>query len=111
MHPPIHSDLAKLSGQLTKNNARVGAFVKSLPGWVDRMVDMAAQQDWRDVRQLSEYLALSSESCGCSNLHERACQLADECRKPDNELGIRRSVVRLIGACGRAGTDNTARAE
>ncbi len=93
-------DLGGLSDQLAADNVRVDAFINSLPGYVDRLVDVATAKDWQGVRRLSEYLAMTSESCGLVKLNQRALDLAEQSQEPDNETAIRRGVVRVIGACG-----------
>ena len=104
--PTTTPDLTSLNSQLAANTARVSQYVETLTARVDRLVEATMTEDWQEVRRLSDHLAQSSNSYGYEAIGERARRVCDEMDKPDkpetNVLEIKRSVLRLIGACGRA---------
>lgn len=99
-------DLAGLNSQLAANTARVSQYVETLSTRVDRLVDATMAEDWQEVRRLSDHLARNSNNYGYEAIGERARRVCDEMDNPGdaeaNVLEIKRSVLRLIGACGRA---------
>ena len=104
--PPSTPHLAELNAQLAANAARVSQYVETLTARVDRLVEATMTEDWREVRRLSDHLAQSSNNYGYEAISERARRVCDEMDKPGdpeaNVQEIKRSVLRLIGACGRA---------
>ncbi len=95
-------DLAKLSARLAANNARVDAFLNSLPSRIDRLVEAALDGDWDSVRRMSEYLAMSGEACDCPELAARAMAVASDAKTAADSTSLRRGVLRLICECGKA---------
>lgn len=95
-------DLAKLSARLAANNARVDAFLNSLPSRIDRLVEAALAGDWDQVRQVSEFIALSGAACDCPELAAKAEVVANEAKQATDSTTLRRGVLRLICECGRA---------
>ena len=102
MADEIRRDLAHLSSTLAKNNARVARFIDSLSRRVDQLVEAALQEDWEEVRRVSDFLVRAGDTYGFPALVECAQRVCDETSKPKNQLGIKRSVVRLIGSCGKS---------
>ena len=104
--PSSTPNLAELNSQLAANASRVSQYVDTLTARVDRLVEATMSEDWPEVRRLSDHLALSSNSYGYEAIGERARRVCDEMDKPGNPetnvLEIKRSVLRLIGVCGRA---------
>jgi tRNA A58 N-methylase Trm61 len=103
-------DLARLNLQLAANAARVSQYVETLTSRVDRLVEATMTEDWQEVRRLSDHLSQSSNSYGYEAIGERARRVCDAMDQPGdaeaNVLEIKRSVLRLIGACGRARQPN-----
>lgn len=95
-------DLAHLSETLAKNNARVARFVDSLSRRIDQLVEAALQEEWEEVRRVSDFLVHAGDTYGFPVLVESAQQVCDETKKPENQLAIKRSIVRLIGSCGKS---------
>lgn len=95
-------DLAKLSARLAANNARVDAFLNSLPSRIDRLVEAALAGDWDQVRQVSEFIAMSGAACDCTELAAKAEAVAKEAKQATDSTTLRRGVLRLICECGRA---------
>ena len=93
-------DIACLSGRIEADNKRVLRYLDRLPQRVDSLVEALQQTDLNEVRRLSEYLADASDDAGCDTVSYRAERVCEELKKPNNLRGVKRSVVRLIGACG-----------
>ena len=102
MQQQTSPDLGTLTDQLALDNARVSKFVDSLFGQVDDLIDATMQSDWSEVTQLCKTMARTSAEHGYPIVSERAEQVCEAARKPQNELAIKRSIVKLIGSCGRA---------
>ncbi len=101
MYPQECPDLAGMASKMAANHARVAEYAETLTGRVDALVEATVRGDWSEVRDQTERLAQSSRGTGhraVSALCQRVCTELDS---PNNELGIRRSIVRLIGTCGR----------
>lgn len=94
-------NIAEIAGRLSADNARVNRFVDGLVQRIDTLVDAATRSDWEEVRRLGEYIARSSATYGYPIISESAKKVC-EATAEDNELEIKRSVVKLIGASGRA---------
>ena len=104
--PTTTPDLTSLNSQLAANTARVSQYVETLTTRVDKLVEATMAEDWQEVRRLSDHLAQNSINYGYPAIGARARRVCDETDKPgqaeENVLEIKRSVLRLIGACGRA---------
>lgn len=98
----VKPDLAKLSARLAANNARVDAFLNSLPSRIDRLVEAALDGDWQKVQQMSEFIAMSGQSCNCTDLAKTAENVAEQAKSASDSTTLRRSVLRLICECGKA---------
>ncbi len=95
-------DLAHLSSTLAKNNARVARFIDSLSRRMDQLVAAALQEDWDEVGRVSDFLVRAGDTYGFPALVESAQHVCDETKKSENQLAIKRSIVRLIGSCGKS---------
>lgn len=93
-------DLRTISRRLADHNGRVARFVEALPRRVDKLVEATQTRDWSEVRRLSEFLACSSDIFGCTEVAQAAHAVCKEVDEPDNEVAVKRSVIRLIGSCG-----------
>jgi hypothetical protein len=58
--------------------------------------------DWDQVRQVSEFIALSGAACDCPELAAKAEVVANEAKQATDSTTLRRGVLRLICECGRA---------
>ncbi len=96
------TDLAHLSSALAANNARVARFADGLTRRIDQLVEAALQEDWEEVRRVSDFLARSGDAHGYSELAQLAETVRDETQKPENQLAIKRSILRLIGTSSKA---------
>ena len=93
-------DLRTISRRLADHNGRVARFVEALPRRVDKLVEATQARDWSEVRRLSEFLACSSDIFGCTEVAQAAHSVCKEVDEPDNEVAVKRSVIRLISSCG-----------
>ena len=93
-------DLRAMSRRLADHNNRVTRYVEALPRRVDKLVEATRSRDWSEVRRLSEFLACSSDIFGCSEVAQAAHRVCQEVDEPDNEMAVKRSVIRLISSCG-----------
>jgi succinylarginine dihydrolase len=97
-------DLAHSASEMAVNAARVCRSADMLSGRIDEMVAAVSQEQWREVQELSRQLAQSSRSLGFRAISALAQRVCDEAEKPHNKLGIKRSLLRLIGVHGRSGS-------
>jgi hypothetical protein len=105
-HTP-NADLAKPIAKAAADNARVSRYMDSLVGRMDRLVEATTASDWSEVRRVSENLQRTGRNYGCPSIAQRAEKVCDEMDEPNNTLEINRSVLRLIGACGREQASRT----
>ena len=92
---------AELNNRLAGSAARVRQFADNLLEQTDRLVEASIQEDWSEVARLSEFIARGGEIYGYPEVAERAWQIFHDLQEPDNAAGIKRGIVRLLGACGR----------
>lgn len=105
MHPmslPSPSDIAKTSQRLASNNARVAAVLNSLPGLLDQLIAAADRRDWTELVRQSDSLAELGRTLKCETLAMPAAELAAVAEARRNEHEIKRHLLRVIGAAGRA---------
>lgn len=79
-------------------------FLEVLPARMDQLVEAALQEDWSEVRRLSGLLTRMSRDFGYRTLGDCAQRVRSEADKPENQLGIKRSIVQLISSCGKSRT-------
>ncbi|MBN2474077.1 MAG: hypothetical protein JXB62_05695 [Pirellulales bacterium] len=101
---PQRPDLSQLSAKMAANQARVAQFVEHLDGSVDELVAAAGRQDWGDVQRLSGQIAEQGRASGFRAVSAMAQRVFDEAHRPNNALGIKQSLIRLIGTCGQTST-------
>lgn len=108
MHDHERAAIAELSAKLAADNLRVIAFIDSLVGRVDNLVDSAKAGDWQEVQRVSDYVARSGATYGYPLISESAQKLS-EAVSANDELLMKRRLLKLIGACGRAERPKTER--
>jgi len=96
-----HPDLGRISSRMAANLSKVAEYADALASRIDDLVAATAQRDWKAVEQASRQLAESSRAEGYRAISALSERVRLEAAKPDNALGIKRSVIRLIGTCGR----------
>jgi len=101
--PGLSPNIHQAATRLAANHARVVQAVEGLAPEIDALVAATVRHDWNEVGRLSWHMAVNSRSGGYRALSAMAQKVYDETTKPTNELGIRRSLIRLIGTCGRTG--------
>lgn len=92
--------IAQLSEKLAADNLRVIGFFDSLTGRVDNMIETAAEGDWQEVARVSDYVARAGATYGYPLIAESARRLSQAVSAND-ELLMKRSLLKLIGVCGR----------
>jgi HPt (histidine-containing phosphotransfer) domain-containing protein len=98
---PGKPDLSGFSARLAADNIKVQHFLTVLESDIDRIIAIVETQDWTELRRITSEMALNADNCGYSSMAKIARQIYDAADRPGNERGIRRAVMRLIGACGR----------
>ena len=93
-------DLRSTARRLADHTKRVARFIEGLPRRVDKLVDATRARDWSEVRRLSEFLACSSDIFGCTEVAQAAQRVCQEVDTADNDVAVKRSVIRLVGSCG-----------
>ena len=83
-------------------HARAAKSIDVLAAGVDRLVAAASQRDWHAVAQISHELAKDSRSRGFRGVTALAERVHQEAHKPDNDIAVKRSLIRLICTCGRS---------
>lgn len=93
--------LRKLNAALAANNARLTLLSDQMVRQIDRMTDAAARDDWQQVGDASAAILEASRAANETEVNEaarRVCQGVEQTAPP---VSLRRSMVRLIGSCGR----------
>jgi len=96
-------DLSKAAATMAANQVRVIRYADLLSSSMDELIAATAREDWSEVQRVSGELAEQSRSNGYRGVSAMAQRVCDEAHRPENSLGIKRSLVRLIGTCGRVG--------
>lgn len=102
MNLPSPRDLAQTNQRLAANNARVATVLNSLPDLLDQLIAAAVRRDWSEVTRQSDWLAALGRSLKCEALSGPAAELAAVAETRASELEIKRHLIRVIGAAGRA---------
>ncbi len=95
-------DIATMSRTMAANHERVVESIDIMASAIDGLVEAAAAKDWQAVGQLSRALAEGSRSLGFRAVAALAQRVDVEAHKPDNDIAVKRSLVRLIGTYGRS---------
>jgi hypothetical protein len=93
--------VSQLNARLAQNASRVRQFADNLIEQTDQLVEASIQEDWTEVGRLSEYIARGSEMFGNPDVAKQAWNVIHQLQQPENVTGVRRGIVRLLGACGR----------
>ena len=97
-------DLSRLTATMAANQAKVARHVETLGGSIDELVTATLRQDWSEVQRLSGQLAADGRASGFRAVSALAQRVLDEAHRPHNDVGVRRSLIRLIGTYGRTST-------
>ncbi len=98
--PEIH-DPAAACTRISANQIRIDRAADALLSHLDALVQTAIEEDWSGVARESEALAEQSRAAGHRAVSALAKRVCHEAHQPQNATGIRRSLIRLIGTCGR----------
>ena len=102
-HGSRPTDLSYLASTMAANQQRVAAYTARLAECIDQLVHAATCRDWDAIRGLSQQLAADSRQAGYRAISAMADTLCQEAQRPDNEVGVKRGLIRLIGTYGRSG--------
>ncbi len=94
-------NLGPMSAEMAKNVSLATVYADTMAAAVDQLVMAANRDDWDELGAISQQLAHNGRQSGQRAVSAMAQIVCDESKKPGNALGTRRSLVRLIGACGR----------
>ena len=94
--------IASMSRTMAADHARVAKSIDVLAASIDGLVAAAAERDWHAVGRISRELAEDSRSQGYRGVTALAERVHEEAHKPDNDIAVRRSLIRLIGTYGRS---------
>jgi hypothetical protein len=94
-------NLAQLNTRLAADNFRVNQWIDGLVERIDRIVDATMRSDWMEVKRLAGFIAKSSAIYGFPLLAENAERVVAASQE-QNEAEVKRNVIKLIGAAGRA---------
>ncbi len=94
-------DLAGMAATMAADQAKVTQHAEKVASDVDALVSAASREDWNEVQQLSQQLADGSRASGYRAVSALAQRVCEEAIRVDNAEGIKRSLIRLIGTCGR----------
>ncbi len=94
-------NIAQMTTRLAANQARVTNYVDTLATRIDELVAATGREDWDEVGQLSGRLAQQSRDQGHRSISALAQQVHEKAEQPHQPLGLKRSLLRLIGQCGR----------
>ncbi len=99
---PSPRDFARANQRLASNNARVATVLQSLPSLLGQLIAAADRRDWSEVVRQSESLAELGRTLKCDTLALPAEELAAVAEARSGEVEIKRHLLRVIGAAGRA---------
>jgi len=93
--------MAEITRQLASDNERVQSFVNGMPQHIDQLVEAAKAEEWQEVKRVSDYISRSTKLYGYPEVAERADRVTQAMNTPENELEVKRSVLKLISEYGR----------
>ena len=96
--------IATMSRNMAAYHARAAKSIEILATSVDGLVAAAAERDWQTVGQIAGELAKDSRSQGYRGVTALAKRVHEEAHKPDNDIAVKRSLIRLVGTYGRSQT-------
>jgi len=83
------------------NQIRIDRCADALAGHIDRLAEAAGRDDWAEVGRIGGEMAARSRAAGYRAVSALADRVCHEAQRPHNAQGVKRSVIRLIGTCGR----------
>lgn len=86
---------------LSQNQGRVAAAVDALDRQIQALISAAVREDWEKVAFVSRHMAAMGRAEGRRSLAALAQQVYEDASQPNNEVAVKRSLIRLIGTHGR----------
>ena len=88
--------------RMSANLRRIEAFADAALEQLDRAIAASQSEDWGSVQRICEELARAAQTRQSGPLGPLAQRVAHEAGQPEGgHLAARRSLVRLVGTCGR----------
>lgn len=103
MPEQLRPDPAHPASSMATKQGIAGQYLDTLAGRIDELVAATARADWDQVQRVCRELADGGRVHGCRAITAAAEHVCDEVNRPCNVLGIKRSLIRMIGTCGRIG--------
>lgn len=97
--PPPLSDL---SDRMADNLGRTLDSVEKMTSQVDDLLAAVSDKDWHRLDQGSDQLTKTARELGYHGVSACARNVRQESSKPDNEVRVKRSMIRLIGTLDRS---------
>jgi hypothetical protein len=95
-------DIAALNARLALQNRRVREQLDDVIGRLDPLIDAALAGDWESVRRWSLEITKGATPKDESEILQSAQTLLEAADRAENEAELKRHVMRLIAACGKA---------
>jgi hypothetical protein len=95
-------NLARLNAQMASQNRRVNDYLDGVLGRLDRLIDAALAHDWEGVRRWSREISECGQAHHENDILQSAQSVLEVIDGPEDESELKRRVMRLIAACGRA---------
>jgi hypothetical protein len=95
-------DIAALNSRLASQNQRVRHYLEGVIGRLDRLIDAALANDWESVRRWSLEISQCGEAREEADIVRSAESVLEAASRAENETELKRRVMKLIAACGKA---------
>jgi len=94
--------LGRINDRLAANNARVRQSLDALMERIESILASGKIGDWNVVERECERIADESRAAGLTEISDAAERTREELFRTDNEFGIKRAIIKLVAAHGRA---------
>ena len=94
--------LGRINDRLAANNARVRQSLDALVERIESILTSGKIGDWNMVERQCERIADESRAAGLMEVSNAAELTCEELFRADNEFGVKRAIIKLVAAHGRA---------
>jgi len=94
--------LGRMNDRLAVNNARLRQSLDALLERIESILASGKIGDWNMVERQAERIADESRAAGLTEISAAAERTCEELFRADNEFGIKRAIIKLVAAHGRA---------
>lgn len=95
-------NIGRINNRMAANIARVEQSLAALMERIESVLASAKIGDWNMVERQCERIADESRAAGLIEVSDTAERACEELFRADNEVGIKRSIIKLVAAHGRA---------